>query len=203
MHPTQRIFIQALSNKGFSLLELIITIFIVAILLGTAVPSFTQSIKNNRLTTEVNELITAINKARQAAITEGTEAVVCHSAEPNAENPSCGGTQSTWKTGYLVYVKSKTSVTSTDLIDLNYNPLTDELLSQIVGSNKTEHFIKPKDLNSVRHIAFNSVGLILNGPNHALDICDDRAGDHGSTISVSAAGRINRAKLTCPIAGQD
>jgi len=151
----------------------------------------------NRLVTEVNELITGINKARQAAITEGTEAVICHSAAPNAASPTCGGVESSWKTGYLVYVKNKDSITSTDLGGLNYNPLNDELLSQVVGSNETTHTVTPKNLNSARHIAFNSIGLVLNGPNHELGVCDERDGDHGSTITISAAGRIGRAKLTC------
>jgi len=202
MYSPQRTFNQSLSskgflNKGFSLLELIVVILIVAILVGTAIPSFTQSIQNNRLVTEVNELITGINKARHAAIAEGTEAVICHSAAPNAASPICGGTGSSWKTGYLVYVKNKDSVTTNDDAGLNYNSSNDELLSQIIGSNEATHSVTPTNPNSAKHIAFNSIGLVLNGPNHVLDICDERDGDHGSTITISAAGRIGRAKLTC------
>jgi len=199
MHSSQKTFHQTSSSKGFTLLELVAVVLIVAILVAAALPSFTQTIQNNRLTTEVNELIAGINKARQAAIAEGTEAVICHSAEPNAESPACGGTESSWKTGYLVYVKDKNALTSTDITDLNYKPLNDELLSQVVGSNSAKHTITVTDANSTRHIAFNSIGLVLNGPNHGLDLCDDREGDHGSSITISAAGRISRSTLTCTV----
>jgi len=179
MYSPQRTFNQYLSskgflNKGFSLLELIVVILIIAILVGTAIPSFTQSIQNNRLVTEVNELITGISKARQAAIAEGTEAIICHSVDPNAASPTCGGTDSSWKTGYLVYVKNKDSITTDDPASLNYNRVNDELISQIVGSNEATHTVTPTNPNSAQHIAFNSIGLVLNGPNHELDICDKR-----------------------------
>jgi len=202
MLSTRKTFKQASSNKGFSLLELMVVVLIAAILVGTAVPSFTQSIQNNRLTTEVNELITGINKARHAAIAEGSEAIICHSVNPNAAEPVCGGPESSWKTGYLIYVKDKSTVTTTDFTDLTYKGLTDELISQVIGSNASTHVIKATNPNSAQYIAFNSIGFVLNGPNHALDICDERDGDHGSKITISAAGRINRTQLTCPLAGQ-
>ena len=45
-------------EKGFTLVELLITIVVVSILLATGVPSVIQMVKNNRVTTQANKLVT-------------------------------------------------------------------------------------------------------------------------------------------------
>jgi type IV fimbrial biogenesis protein FimT len=58
-------------NTGFTLLELMITIAIAGILVGVAIPSFTSIITSNRLTAYANELVTALNLARNEAVKRG------------------------------------------------------------------------------------------------------------------------------------
>ncbi|MCL4756733.1 MAG: GspH/FimT family pseudopilin [Rhodocyclaceae bacterium] len=48
-----------------------ITVTILAILLGIGVPSFLEFIRNNRVSTQVNELATALNLARSEALKRG------------------------------------------------------------------------------------------------------------------------------------
>lgn len=59
---------QAQFNQGFTLLELLITIAVLGILLGIAVPSFQSSLTNSRLTTAANDLVGALQAARSEAI---------------------------------------------------------------------------------------------------------------------------------------
>lgn len=63
-------------SLGFTLIELMVTIAIAAILLGVAIPSFTSVITSNRLTANTNEFITALNLARSEAIKRGQHVVV-------------------------------------------------------------------------------------------------------------------------------
>lgn len=64
------------SSRGFTLIELLITVAILAILLGVGVPSFVDYIRNSRVSTQVNELATALNFARSEAVTRGDDVTV-------------------------------------------------------------------------------------------------------------------------------
>ena len=62
---------------GFTLVELMVTIAIFAILVTVAVPSFRLIIENNRVTAASNELVAAFNYARSEAVRRGLPASVC------------------------------------------------------------------------------------------------------------------------------
>ena len=57
--------------RGFTLLELMVTVAVAAILATVAVPGFRDLIQNNRVTTQTNELVTALNFARTEAVKRG------------------------------------------------------------------------------------------------------------------------------------
>jgi len=75
--------------RGFTLIELVITILVVAILMTIAIPSFQGTVRQNRFSTNANELITALNLARSEAIKRGQSVTV---------TPNLGG----WTNGWVV-----------------------------------------------------------------------------------------------------
>ena len=81
--------------SGFSLIELMVTIAIVAILLALGLPSFEGSMRSNRLATTTNEMLASLSLARSEAIRSTQRSKVC--ASTDGEN--CDGT---WNDGWMV-----------------------------------------------------------------------------------------------------
>jgi type IV fimbrial biogenesis protein FimT len=81
-------------SRGFTLIELMITIFIGALLLAIAVPSFQSTIASNRLATQTNDLVGALNYARSEAITRNTRVRLCRAA--NETSTTCAGSVAIW-----------------------------------------------------------------------------------------------------------
>ena len=67
-------------HGGLTLVELMVTIAIAAILLGVGVPSFRAVIEANRVTTVTNDVVGALQFARSEAVRRGAAITVCGSA---------------------------------------------------------------------------------------------------------------------------
>lgn len=83
--------------RGFTLLELMITVAILVILLAIAVPSFQGLIASNRLTGATNEFIAALNTARAEAIRRGQRVTLC------ASSNGTGCTNTDWTQGWVIF----------------------------------------------------------------------------------------------------
>lgn len=88
--------------RGFTLLELMIVIFIAAIILGLGIPSFQRTMQHNRMSGSTNNVIGSMHMARSEAIKSRVPVTVCASNNPLAVAPTCavGGNI----TGWVVFV---------------------------------------------------------------------------------------------------
>ncbi len=84
--------------RGFTLVELMIGLLVLAILATVAIPSIQPLIRTNRLTTETNSLVTDFSFARSEAITRAVPVTLCTSSSGTA----CDGAQD-WSHGRLVW----------------------------------------------------------------------------------------------------
>jgi len=83
---------------GFTLLELLITMSIAAILLTIAIPSFRYITNSNRIAGEVNGLLGDLQFARAEAVKEGRTVTVCISSD----GQTCTGSTA-WQDGWIVF----------------------------------------------------------------------------------------------------
>ena len=67
--------------SGFSLIELMVTIAIVAILLALGLPSFEGALRSNRVATTTNEMLASLALARSEAIRSSRNSRLCASAD--------------------------------------------------------------------------------------------------------------------------
>src|ERR1700760_1109011 len=67
--------------SGFTLLEVLMTIAVAAILMGIAIPSFRYITNANRIASELNGLLGDLQFARSEAIKEGRTVTVCQSGD--------------------------------------------------------------------------------------------------------------------------
>lgn len=81
---------------GFTLIELMITIVVLAVLLGIAVPSFQETIRLNRTAAVNNDLIAALQLARSEAIRRGQAVRFCSGENDGATNCNGGNLNNGW-----------------------------------------------------------------------------------------------------------
>lgn len=60
-------------ESGFTLIELLVTMVVLVIAVTIAVPSFQEVVRSNRVTTETNTLVSALQLARSEAAKRGAE----------------------------------------------------------------------------------------------------------------------------------
>jgi type IV fimbrial biogenesis protein FimT len=85
-------------QNGFTLVELMVTITVLGVLAAVAVPSFTNMMNRNRLASQSNELLSAIQYARAEAIRSSGKVTFCGAASATAdgEDECATGPQSYW-----------------------------------------------------------------------------------------------------------
>ena len=186
-------------NNGFTLLEVMIVVAIIGILVSISLPSFSTSIKNNRLTTKANDLLVALSSARQVAISRSLVTFVCHTAMADQTAPACGATSesgvvSDWNTGLLVYSAAPRTIVANLRA---YDPAAPDDLIQQTSLNLTDRVVITSD-NADSFVGFAGNGFLFPGDNAvSFEVCDDREGEEGRLVSISISGRVSIANMEC------
>ena len=84
---------------GFTLIEVMVTLAVSAVLMTLGVPLYHSLIDNSQLTTQVNSLSASLALARSAAIRQGSRGMICKSRD----GISCTG-KGNWSEGWIVFV---------------------------------------------------------------------------------------------------
>jgi type IV fimbrial biogenesis protein FimT len=91
--------------RGFTLVELMVTLFVLAILLGIAVPSFRDAAVGSRVSSYANDLVASVHLARSEAIKRNDAVTLCASSD-GATCEDDGG----WEVGWVVLAADGTLI---------------------------------------------------------------------------------------------
>lgn len=168
--------------RGFTLIELMTTLGVAAIVLSVGVPSFRTIVMDNRLVTQANQFVGAVNLARSTAVRYQRNATACASANYDAAVPTCSATTD-WSNGWIVWVdKNRDTLTSANEVVSVFGPLNEASTFTSIGT---------------AGFTYDARGFALAGGDD-LTMCDSRTGETGRRIRVNAAGRTNISRLGCP-----
>jgi type IV fimbrial biogenesis protein FimT len=167
-------------ESGVTLIELIVTITIAAILVALAGPSYKSITTSNRIASEINGLLGDLQFARSEAIKEGQTIIVCASTD----GVNCSGSTN-WKTGWVVF------------FDANGNSKVDSpgetALRIQTAFNGTDSFQANKNLVS---ISFNREGIATGIANGTLITLHDSSASSNWTrcLSINLIGQLTVQK---------
>ena len=175
-----------MSNKGFTLIELMITLVIAAILLTTAVPSFEALITNNRLSTQANAFIGALYLARAEAIKRNLDVTVCKSGD----GQNCSNNASGFEQGWIVFV-DKQNFGIHDVLQAS-----DPDFEAIINTNQG----MPQGMSlDDQTVSYRSDGTPASFNNTTLRLCQ-QGNNNGRHIVISVTGRVRVEESNdCPI----
>ncbi|KAB2930022.1 MAG: prepilin-type N-terminal cleavage/methylation domain-containing protein [Candidatus Contendobacter sp.] len=91
----------AFRNKGFTLIELMVTVAIVAILVVVGIPNLRDAMIRSRLSGQIQEFYGTLSLARSEAIKRGAFVSICKSN--NGTGCTAG---SAWRDGWIVFVNN-------------------------------------------------------------------------------------------------
>lgn len=141
---------------GFTLIELMVVMAIVAVLVTLAAPSFTRQIQSTQISNSVNTFMSDLRFARSQAIRLGGPVVMCRSDAPEAANPTCGSGSGPggngWVSGWIIFQ------------DLNNNGSKNagEPILRVQAATTSINSIAEAGASSSTKIKFTATGRLLN-----------------------------------------
>lgn len=168
-------------SQGFTLVELMVTVAVLAILVAVAVPSFASISNRNRLSALANDVVSSLQTARMEALRRGQRVVLCRSSD----GATCS-TGNPWN-GWIVFTDAdgNNAPGSGDILraDLLRGP-SQVWVSPIVSSGGDRVVFSPDAM------AYSNGGLLLQA-RFAACIETTTPRENVSDISIASGSRVS------------
>ena len=164
------------AKQGFTLYEMLLTVALLAILVGAAVPAYGIYIAKARQTSEVNALFHAIHRARKASIMRRKVVSIC----PTADGLQCGS-MADWSSGWLLFENADAD--SPPRVDAGEPVLATHPVDAAIAIEANRR-------------GFTLRATVKRATNGTLIVCDrsGRAGPRALVVSYTGRPRIARQR---------
>ena len=165
-------------KQGFTLLELMITLAIVAIMLAMAVPSFSLLIHENAIAASRDDLFRAFRFARDEASKRAKRVSIC--AVANSGTNVCDTSATQWNNGWMVFVDDATKGvfdTGDELLIINRATVS-KAVYKVVSASVSKY-----------HVSFTGSG---RGEGFELFVCDENKAVDGKGFKVYLTGNVQQ-----------
>ena len=176
---------------GFTVVELMITLVIGAILLAIAVPNFTSMVQASRAQSMADDFASALNFTRTESLKLGAPVTICASSNGS----SCTGA---WNEGWIIF--QDYAATEKDAPVLAKNGVTN--LLKATGKAKLGSAIAVKSSGADQtYIRFTRLGALAQGDKPAGFEVDMKVtgcqGVNAKKVTVSLSGMVRIAPAAC------
>jgi type IV fimbrial biogenesis protein FimT len=165
-------------SSGFTIIELMFTILLAAIILGFAIPSFRTMTASSRLRTQTNDFTVAVNFARSSAITRNVNVTFCR--VDAATDDTCAANDAAWQNWIVrtpAEVIRRGSVTGEATIRVASSLADDQLIFGTDGLSRT------------------SGGVVIT--NSTITLCSTvLSADNTRQITLGSSSRMSVEKST-------
>jgi type IV fimbrial biogenesis protein FimT len=162
---------------GLTLPELLITLAVVSTLTIAAADGLPRLIQSNRMVTEVNGFVTALQLARSQAVKHGQRVVLC----PSADGEYCTDS-SQWKQGWILFASDNREREPDENLLQSGNPLGAGILMR--SGDYRKRIVYQPDGSS-------------GGSNSSFTFCDTRRRAPPRVICLSNSGRPRLTRTRC------
>lgn len=196
---------------GFTLIELMVTLVVLGVVLGVAIPSFNDQIRNNKSVTLGSDFVSALSFARTEAVKRANRVSIC----PSIDKATCANA-SDWAKGWIVFVDSAVSdsaaspvIASTAGTILRYWPLNDSQANVAfapagtiaAGNVKSGQAMVIPATTAVNFVRFSALGTLAKVTNNStvtfkLHI-SNCTGFNVNIVSIGVAGVLSTDYVAC------
>lgn len=176
-------------QQGLTLIELMVTLAVLAVVTTIAVPGFNTMIANNRALALGEDLAGALSYARTEAVKRGARVSLCGSTD----GASCDGG---WADRWLV-------VTDDAVTDDAAAVVVGDVLRQWPAPGSNESVSATQGGNAVSFVRFNRKGMLGRSANGSVTLNTSASGcaaNAARELTVGIAGLLNikRSSTGCP-----
>lgn len=175
----------SVKEKGFTLIELMITLAVLAILLTVAAPGMFTFIADARSDAQMSAIVSSLQEARTYSLKERRSVTVCGGSVTSAAVPSCDGS---WDNGWAVFVENSTTIGTFENADTVIS----------VHDAIADNFDITKTNGSF--ISFDGRGWAASG-NGDFKVCESsNSSEYARQVLVALSGRVSVQKtgVSCP-----